>query len=69
VDKKIKFEQNLDELPLTVLEIDTLDSRLPAIAAIARQINEALTSALKFRFISVDQDGKITTRSERTEYR
>jgi hypothetical protein len=65
VDKKIKYEQNLDELPLTVIEIDTPDSRLPAIAAIAQQINQAITYAAQFRFVSIDQDGRIVTAAER----
>jgi len=66
VDKKIKFEQNLDELPLTIIEIDTPDSRLPAIIAIAQQLNQAITHAAQFRFVSIDQDGRITTAAERT---
>ncbi len=65
VDKKIKFEQNLDRLPLAVIEIDTPDSRLSAIAAISAQINQALTLVDQSRFISVGPDGRITTDTNR----
>jgi len=60
-DKKIKYEQNLDLLPLTVIEIDTPDSRLPAITAIAQQLIQSLQYVASFRFISVDRDGGIST--------
>jgi predicted nuclease of predicted toxin-antitoxin system len=60
-DKKIKYEQNLDQLPLPVIEIDTRDSRLPAIAAISQQLNQALTLVGQSRFISIGPDGRITT--------
>ncbi len=64
VDKKIKYEQNLDQLPLTVIEIDTPDSRLPAIEAILQQLNQAQTFVSKSRFISIGADGRITTHAD-----
>jgi hypothetical protein len=60
VDKKMKFEQNLDQLPLPIVEIDLLDSRLEAIKNIATQLNQALTFVEKSRFISIGQDGRIS---------
>ena len=63
VDKKIKHEQNLQQLPVTVIELDLLDSRLPSVTAIASQINQAIERAKDFRFISVDGGGRITTRA------
>jgi hypothetical protein len=65
VDKKIKYEQNLDRLPVTVIEIDTSDSRLASIAAISRQLNQAIAQAERFRFVSIDQNGRITTAAQR----
>ena len=65
VDKKIKFEQNLELLPLTVIEIDTGDSRLPSIMAIAERIIEALGYVERFRFIRIDQDGQLFFLAER----
>jgi hypothetical protein len=52
-------------LPLTVVEIDTPDSRLPAIVAVSQQINQALTLAGQSRFISIGPDGRITTDTNR----
>jgi predicted nuclease of predicted toxin-antitoxin system len=65
VDKKIKYEQNLELLPLTVIEIDTPDSRLPAIVAIAQGLKEALARVAQYRFISVDRNSRVTSRAER----
>lgn len=57
VDKKIKYEQNLDRLPLTVIEIDLADSRHASIKAIASKISEALSQVEQFRFMSIDENG------------
>lgn len=65
VDKKIKFEQNLDRLPLTVIEIDTSDSRFAAIEIIAIQLHDAMKFVNRFRFISIDRNGIITSQSKR----
>ena len=65
VDKKIKHEQNLGRLPLTVIEIDIGDSRLPSVTAIAQKILEALTQVQRFRFIRIDQDGNLSFLAER----
>ena len=62
--RKIKYEQNLELLPLTVIEIDTPDSRLPAIVAIGHGLQEALTFVARYRFISVDRNGRVTSRAE-----
>jgi hypothetical protein len=67
VDKQIKHEQNLELLPLPVIEIDLPDSRLPAIAAIAPQIIQALSRIERFGFISINQDGRIITAAERAK--
>jgi hypothetical protein len=66
VDYKIKHEQNLDRLPLTVIEIDTGDSRLPSITAIAPKIVEAFSHVERFRFIRIDGGGQISFLAERT---
>jgi hypothetical protein len=60
VDKKIKYEQNLNRLPLPIIEIDIADVRLPAISAISAQINQAISQVAKSRFISIGSDGTIT---------
>lgn len=56
VDKKIKFEQNLDHLPLTVIEIDLPDSRLASIKTVLDKLNDALAQANQFRFLSINEN-------------
>ena len=65
IDKKIRDQQNLRELPVSVLEIDTPDSRLPEIQRLAPFIISALPDCLRYRFVSVDRDGKIERLAER----
>jgi hypothetical protein len=60
VDKRIKHEHNLRQLPLTVMELDLLDSRLPSVTAIADQINSVIYRAKDWLFISVRGDGGST---------
>lgn len=59
IDKKIRNQQNLNELPVTVFEIDSPDSRLPEITRLAPFILEALPDAARFRFLSVNREGVI----------
>ena len=61
MDKKIKHEQNLDHLPLTVLEIDLPDSRLGSITRITDKINEALLEIAHDRFVSISENGIVIT--------
>ena len=59
IDKKIRYEQNLATLPVTVMEIDSPDSRLPEIQRLAPFILAALAESARYRFLSVDRDGRI----------
>lgn len=59
IDKKIRDQQNLNTLPLTVFEIDSPDSRLPEIQRLAPFILAALPDCARYRFLSVDRDGRI----------
>jgi hypothetical protein len=65
VDKKMRSQQNLDALPVTVFEIDSPDSRLPEIQRLAPFILAALGDCRRYRFISVDQDGRTERLAER----
>lgn len=65
IDKKIRSQQNLEALPVTVLEIDSPDSRLPEIQRLAPFILAALTDCRRYRFVSVDRDGRIERLAER----
>ena len=59
IDKKIRYEQNLATLPVAVMEIDCPDSRLPEIQRLAPFILAALPDCTRYRFLSVDRDGRI----------
>lgn len=59
IDKKIRDQQNLRSLPVTVFEIDSPDSRLPEIQRLTPFILAALPDCARYRFLSVDRDGRI----------
>ncbi len=65
VDKKIRSQQNLGTLPVTVLEIDSPDSRFPEIQRLAPFILGVLADCRRYRFVSVDRDGRIERLGER----
>ncbi len=65
VDKNFRHQQNLATLPLTVIELDVPDTRLPSLIAIACRLEESLRQVSRFRFISVHADGRIEALSER----
>lgn len=65
VDKKMRSQQNLDALPISILEIDSPDSRLPEVQRLIPFILAALPDCRRFRFISVDQAGRIERLAER----
>jgi len=65
IDKKMRSQQNLDELPVTVFEIDSPDSRLPEIRRLAPFVLAALPDCKHYRFMSVDQDGRIERLAQR----
>lgn len=66
VDQKIRHEHNLENLPISILELDTRDSRLPALQALAVHFEKAIAATLTHRFVSLDQNGTITGLAERT---
>lgn len=65
IDKKIRNQQNLEKLPVTVFEIDSPDSRLPEIQRLAPFIISALPDCRRYRFVSVDREGRIERLGER----
>jgi len=65
VDKNFRHQQNLATLPLTVIELDVPDTRLPTLLAIAANVEEALRHVSRFRFLSIHTDGRIETLGER----
>ena len=66
VDKNLRYQQNLDRLPLSVLELDVLKNRRDELHRLLPLIPGALEKALRFRFVSIKPDGAIECLSERT---
>ena len=65
-DKKIRFEHNLDRLPIPVVELNTRFTRLRDLQTLAPYLESALTHARTFRFVSIGADGGIEKLAERT---
>lgn len=59
VDKNIRHQQNLQKLPLPVLEIRVFHSRLEELQKAAPHLPQALAECSRFNFVSVDPAGRI----------
>lgn len=59
VDQKIRHEHRLDRLPIAVCELDTRDSRLPAITLMSPHFEKALASTRSHRFVSLNRSGEL----------
>lgn len=60
VDQKIRYEHDLNLLPISILELDTRDSRLPALEAMSVYLPAALLQTETHRFVSLSQAGTVT---------
>ena len=58
-DKKIRYEQNLSELPIAILELNTRFTRIADLLSLAPHIEAALNATAAFRFVSVRPDGQL----------
>ncbi|HZL35570.1 MAG TPA: hypothetical protein VFC78_09695 [Tepidisphaeraceae bacterium] len=58
-DKKIRYEQNLDSLPVSILELNTLLTRFADLQTLTPFLEDALEATKYYRFVSVGADGKI----------
>ena len=59
VDKNLRFQQNLEKPPLSVIELDVLKNRMDEIALLAPLLEEALSQARAFKFVSLRHDRTI----------
>lgn len=59
VDQNIRYEHRLESLPIAVLELNTRDSRLPALEAMSAHFESALEATQSYLFVSLEQDGRI----------
>lgn len=58
-DKKVRYEHRLDALPIAVVEIDTIFTRLVDLQSVAFVFDEALEATRSFLFVSIGEDGRI----------
>jgi hypothetical protein len=58
-DKNIRFEHNLDKLPISILELKTKFTRLEDLQTLVAFLDEALQATKTYRFVSVGPDGRI----------
>jgi len=61
VDQRIRHQQRLETLPLTLIEINTRDIRLVALRQMTSAIERALGLVAFFRLVAVRHDGQLET--------
>ena len=66
VDKNLRYQQNLDRLPLSVLELDVLKNRLEELNRMAPFLSAALEQTTRFKFVSIKPDGAMECLANRT---
>lgn len=60
VDKNIRFQQNLNELPIPILELNTMFTRRNDLGRLLPFLPVALEATQRFWFVSVDDHGQLT---------
>jgi hypothetical protein len=63
-DKKIRYEQNLERLPIPVLELNTRFTRLQDLQTLSPHLAAALNHTRTFRFVSIGPEGMIEKLAE-----
>ncbi len=64
-DKNIAFQHNLADLPLPVVELAAVDTRLAGLLPLAAHCPAALAATARFRFVRVHADGRLDCLAER----
>jgi hypothetical protein len=59
IDKRIRFEQNLDKLPLPIIVIDSVSNALPALIPFAPHVLALLNTPLLKIFHLLASDGSV----------
>ena len=65
-DKKVRHEQNLSKLPISILELNSRFTRLSDLKSLLPHLDAALILTASFRFVSVRPDGQIERLGSRT---
>jgi hypothetical protein len=66
VDKNLRYQQNLQTLPLAVIELDVVKNRMDELSRLTPFLARALQQAARFRFVSIKVDGTAEYLAERT---
>lgn len=64
-EKNLRYQQNLNKLPVSVLELNAPRSRFKELTLLAPHLPAALEATRRFRFVSVHADGTLETLAER----
>ncbi len=64
-DKKIRYEHNLDTLPIALVELNTRLTRFDDLKTLEPHIETALQHTKTHRFVSVAPDGRCERLGER----
>ena len=65
VDRKMRPEQNLEKLPVSVLELADTDTRIDSLRHFAPHLSAAVEHSARYRFVSVRKDGRVELLGER----
>jgi hypothetical protein len=58
-DKKMRYEHNLEKLPLPIIELNTKFTRLQDLQTLAPFLEAALAATATHRFVSIHPDGTL----------
>ena len=65
VDKNIRYQQNLNKVPIAIVELDAIRNRIDELSKFIPHISKALDLTAKFVFVSIKDDGEIECLAER----
>lgn len=64
-DKNLRHQQNLDQLPIAVVELNARDTRRDSQLSLLKQLDPALELLRTFRFVVINVDGRLEALSPR----
>lgn len=66
VDKNLRHQQNLSRLPIPVVQLDAIRSRLPELNELVRYLDAALANVRTHNLVRISEGGRIDVYGERT---
>jgi predicted nuclease of predicted toxin-antitoxin system len=66
-DKNIKSQHNLAKLPLPIIELDAIDTRIEALVPFAPFCSKALALTDQYWFVSIRPDGTFDLRAKKDQ--